>query len=68
MDNYTYDAPAGWRCPLCWRVYSPSTPMCFFCGGEVKTNVTGTAIICSFEEYIPSFSEWLKNTTLNIER
>lgn len=20
----------GWKCPECGRVYSPSTPMCFF--------------------------------------
>lgn len=24
----------GWECPKCGRVYSPSTSMCRFCGGE----------------------------------
>ena len=27
----------GWRCPGCGRYYSPSTPMCFYCGGNQKT-------------------------------
>lgn len=22
----------GWQCPICGRVYSPITPMCFYCG------------------------------------
>ena len=33
-------APQGWQCPVCHRVYSPTTPMCFSCGNEeiVTTN------------------------------
>ncbi len=27
----------GWQCPICKRVYSPMTPMCYYCGGEQKT-------------------------------
>lgn len=27
-------APQGWQCPICKRVYSPMTPMCYFCGGK----------------------------------
>lgn len=27
-------AQQGWQCPICGRVYSPSTPMCLFCGGR----------------------------------
>lgn len=27
----------GWQCPVCGRVYSPVTPMCYYCGGEQKT-------------------------------
>ena len=31
-------APQGWQCPICHRVYSPTTPMCFSCGNaEVVT-------------------------------
>ena len=24
----------GWKCPICGRVYSPSTQMCFYCGNN----------------------------------
>lgn len=27
--------PQGWQCPVCHRVYSPTTPMCFNCVGDV---------------------------------
>lgn len=28
----------GWQCPICGRVYSPTTHMCFYCGNrEVET-------------------------------
>ena len=30
----------GWQCPICGRVYSPTTPMCFYCGKEkLKNNI-----------------------------
>ncbi len=32
----------GWQCPICKRVYSPTTFMCFYCGGESKTFATTT--------------------------
>ena len=28
----------GWQCPICDRVYSPTTPMCFYCGNKVIAN------------------------------
>ena len=31
----------GWQCPICGRVYSPSTPMCFYCQ-KGTPNVTTT--------------------------
>ena len=31
--NDEFNAPQGWVCPKCGRVYSPSTPMCWYCGG-----------------------------------
>ena len=31
-----YFAPQGWRRPGCGRVYSPSTSMCPYCGGNSK--------------------------------
>ena len=33
-------AQQGWQCPICKRVYSPQTMMCFYCGGECKTTTT----------------------------
>ena len=31
-----YNPPAlqGWQCPICKRVYSPTTPFCYYCGNE----------------------------------
>lgn len=36
----------GWQCPICKRVYSPSTMMCYYCGGNTvtSTNASGTGI------------------------
>ena len=44
IGDYPYEEPAprGWICPKCGRVYGPSTPMCWFCGGEEVTNVITT--------------------------
>ena len=37
-------APQGWQCPCCHKVYSPTTPMCFTCGGTggYTTTTAGT--------------------------
>ena len=35
-------APQGWQCPVCRRVYSPSTTMCYYCGGQSVSTVTYT--------------------------
>ena len=35
-------APQGWVCPKCGRVYSPITPMCFYCGSEDHTTISTT--------------------------
>ena len=42
MDNYTF-AQQGWQCPICKKVYSPSTPWCYYCGGESKISTTAEA-------------------------
>ena len=35
-------APQGWQCPICKRVYSPMTTMCYYCGNGVQTTKTST--------------------------
>lgn len=40
-------APQGWQCPICKRVYSPTTPMCYYCGNRtavLRTNVVAELI------------------------
>ena len=38
QDNISVNK--GWLCPICGRVYSPITPMCFYCGKEeLKNNI-----------------------------
>lgn len=54
-----YFAPRGWVCPKCGRVYSPSTPMCWYCGDKQITNVpntTGTPV---------NWDEYLRKTIIN---
>ena len=39
--------PMGWQCPVCNRVYSPTTSMCYYCGSEqdkTVVNTTGTKV------------------------
>jgi len=33
----------GWQCPICGRVYSPTTAMCFYCGHTKIVSTTGKA-------------------------
>ena len=42
MDyEYTPIVQQGWQCPICKRVYSPHTPMCWYCNnGETHTTTT----------------------------
>ena len=49
MNDFTVQQ--GWQCPICKRVYSPLTFMCYFCGGEAVTS-TGTGTF--------SDSDWKK--------
>ena len=32
----------GWQCPICGRVYSPTTPMCFYCGNKSESTQVAT--------------------------
>lgn len=35
----------GWQCPICKKVYSPSTPFCYFCGRDETYTTTNTSSI-----------------------
>jgi hypothetical protein len=48
MDNYNF-AQQGWQCPICKRVYSPSTPWCYYCGGESKISTTSEVSLDCWE-------------------
>ena len=45
MENYNYFVPQGWQCPICKRVYSPSTSFCLFCGAETTVTTTSSTDI-----------------------
>lgn len=40
--SWTFESIAqqGWQCPVCHRVYSPTTPMCWYCGGKDLKEIT----------------------------
>lgn len=41
MDYYNFNTQQGWQCPICKRVYSPNTMMCYYCGnGNTTTETT----------------------------
>lgn len=42
IDFPTPLVPTGWQCPVCRRVYSPTTPQCFSCPGGAMAR-TGTS-------------------------
>lgn len=50
MNYINHDEPnvmlisQGWQCPICKRVYSPYTSMCFYCGNQKIETSTGTVI------------------------
>jgi len=31
---YSVDVQQGWQCPVCKRIFSPMTFMCYFCSKE----------------------------------
>ena len=38
-------AQQGWQCPICKTVYSPNTPMCYYCNpGATKTTTSASDI------------------------
>ena len=46
MDNNNF-VQQGWQCPICKRIYSPTTTMCYYCNQDTITTSstdTGTCI------------------------
>ena len=35
-----FGAQQGWQCPICKRVYSPTTMMCMYCGNTELATAT----------------------------
>ena len=48
--NYQSWGPQGWRCPECGRVYSPTTPMCFYCSNKEATIQTDKTTVIPFDD------------------
>lgn len=47
---YENIVPQGWQCPICKRVYSPSMPMCNYCGELKFTYSTNLAEIVNLDK------------------
>lgn len=46
-------AQQGWQCPGCQKIYSPTTPMCYYCPPQVTTSTgTGKAMNTKMREAI----------------
>lgn len=50
-------AQQGWQCPICKRVYSPTTPMCLHCGNYELTTTTNTKSDEDFRDITERFNE-----------
>ena len=36
-DYERMPAQQGWQCPICGRIYSPTTMMCLYCGNREES-------------------------------
>ena len=57
-------AQQGWQCPICKRVYSPFTPMCWYCGNDKQTVVTSTETDINPGHMLP-INEWDNSKTVS---
>ena len=48
MDSYNFSVQQGWQCPICKRVYSPNTMMCYYCGAQNTTTTTVDKFIVDY--------------------
>lgn len=56
FDDYSF-APQGWQCPICKRVYSPTTPMCYTCGNGRMAYSTTTSMPLTREAFIKTYGK-----------
>ena len=63
MNEFEGFCQQGWQCPICKRVYSPMTMMCYYCGGNEKSNVVTSTGEDVYPGYMPPIEEWGKNIT-----
>lgn len=57
---YDYDSTQrGWVCPKCGRVYSPNTPMCFYCNNTEPTTITPIST-----DNITEWTKYLNHVTI----
>lgn len=53
-DNFNgIFAQQGWQCPICKRVYSPFTQMCFYCGGKEASTINKPPTIARMDSFAP---------------
>ena len=53
-DNFNgIFAQQGWQCPICKRVYSPFTQMCFYCVGKEVSTINELQTICLKGSFAP---------------
>ena len=58
-------AQQGWQCPICGRVYSPITAMCFYCGNQKTVLTTGKTYKIDYAPD-PEKTSGMDHTRLNV--
>ena len=56
-------APQGWQCPICKRVYSPTTPMCYYCGNGVPYTASRTTVTDGVNDWLQLRREYPSSIT-----
>ena len=66
MENYANCnfAPQGWQCPVCGRVYSPSTEMCRYCGNEQIVTASHITVTDQSGFKISDWGQFTKTQTI----
>lgn len=49
----------GWQCPVCRRVYSPDTPMCYSCSNYETITTTTLNVGTKKKSLLDSQLDWL---------